>query len=210
MDAGTFDWLMENGTWPTEWAPHMVFMAHTERMYLGDNNWLKHRFESLKLKKLMHRSRDDGLVRSAQLDQKRHDIVDWPQKERDKFVFTETAVAQRTGNPCASPIVTAQGEDWASVVALQQQDLEATISLIVCHSPISGFGRDSVSLCSFSFAFRIKYSARSGTCLRCRLKLPATSNRPIGTRNLWGKSNPKIERSSCHLCQSAGSTFKKT
>nr|WP_146535328.1 family 78 glycoside hydrolase catalytic domain [Rubripirellula reticaptiva] len=89
MAARSFDWLMENGTWPTEWAPHMVFMAHAEWMYSGDNEWLKHRYESLKAKTLMHRSGDDGLVRSSEIDQKRTDIVDWPQKERDKFVFTE-------------------------------------------------------------------------------------------------------------------------
>lgn len=89
MAARTFDWLMENGTWPTEWAPHMVFMAHAEWMYSGDNEWLKHRYESLKLKTLIHRSGDDGLVRSSELDQTRHDIVDWPKKERDGFVFTE-------------------------------------------------------------------------------------------------------------------------
>ena len=89
MAARTFDWLMENGTWPTEWSPHMVFMAYAEWMYSGDNDWLKHRYESLKTKTLMHRSADDGLVRSAEIDQTRHDIVDWPQKERDGFVFTE-------------------------------------------------------------------------------------------------------------------------
>jgi alpha-L-rhamnosidase len=89
MAARTFDWLMENGTWPSEWAPHMVFMAHAEWMYSGDNDWLKHRYESLKAKTLIHRSGDDGLVRSDELDRKRHDIVDWPQKERDGFVFTE-------------------------------------------------------------------------------------------------------------------------
>ncbi|WP_322975286.1 family 78 glycoside hydrolase catalytic domain [Aporhodopirellula aestuarii] len=89
MAARTFDWLMENGTWPTEWAPHMVFMAHAEWVYSGDNDWLKHRYESLKTKTLMHRSGDDGLIRSDESDQKRHDIVDWPQKERDSFVFTE-------------------------------------------------------------------------------------------------------------------------
>jgi hypothetical protein len=89
MAARTFDWLMENGTWPTEWAPHMVFMAHAQWMYSGDNDWLKHRYESLKAKTLMHRSGEDGLIRSGPLDQKRHDIVDWPKKERDKFEFTE-------------------------------------------------------------------------------------------------------------------------
>ncbi len=89
MAARSFDWLMENGTWPTEWSPHMVFMAYAEWMYSGDNDWLKHRYESLKSKTLLHRSADDGLVRSAEIDQIRHDIVDWPKKERDGFVFTE-------------------------------------------------------------------------------------------------------------------------
>ena len=89
MAARTFDWLMENGTWPTEWAPHMVFMAHAEWMNNGDKVWLAQRYESLKSKTLLHRSGDDGLVRSAEMDRKRHDIVDWPQKERDGFVFTE-------------------------------------------------------------------------------------------------------------------------
>ena len=89
MASRTFDWLMENGTWPTEWSPHMVFMAYAEWMYSGDNDWLKQRYESLKSKTLMHRSGDDGLVRSAEMDRNRHDIVDWPQKERDGFVFTE-------------------------------------------------------------------------------------------------------------------------
>ena len=73
MAARTFNWLIENGTWPTEWAPHMVFMAYAEWMYSGDNDWLKHRYESLKPKTLLHRTGEDGLVRSDELDQKRHD-----------------------------------------------------------------------------------------------------------------------------------------
>ena len=89
MASRTFDWLMENGTWPTEWSPHMVFMAHAEWMYSGDTEWLKHRYESLKAKTLIHRSGEDGLIRSGPLDQSRHDIVDWPKGERDDFVFTE-------------------------------------------------------------------------------------------------------------------------
>jgi alpha-L-rhamnosidase len=89
MAATTFDWLIENGTWPSEWAPHMVFMAHAQWMYSGDDQWLKHRFDLLKRKTLMHRCGEDGLVRSDEADQKKHDIVDWPQKERDGYVFTE-------------------------------------------------------------------------------------------------------------------------
>lgn len=89
MAAKSFDWLIENGTWPSEWAPHMVFMAHAEWQYSGDVEWLKHRYELLKAKTLMHRSGDDGLVYSSEADQKRTDIVDWPKKERDGFVFTK-------------------------------------------------------------------------------------------------------------------------
>lgn len=89
MAARTFDWLMENGTWPSEWSPHMVFMAYDEWKYSGDTQWLKHRYEILKTKTLIHRTADDGLVRSAEMDRKRHDIVDWPKKERDGYVFTE-------------------------------------------------------------------------------------------------------------------------
>lgn len=89
MAARTFDWLMENGTWPTEWSPHMVFMAHAQWKYFGDTQWIKHRYEILKPKTLILRAANDGLVRSAEIDRTRHDIVDWPKKERDGYVFTE-------------------------------------------------------------------------------------------------------------------------
>ncbi|MEM9644966.1 MAG: family 78 glycoside hydrolase catalytic domain [Planctomycetota bacterium] len=89
MAARTFDWLMENGTWPTEWSPHMVLMAHAEWMSTGDVDWLSHRYEQLKTKTLFQRRSDDGLVRSAEIDQSKHDIVDWPPGERDGYVFTE-------------------------------------------------------------------------------------------------------------------------
>lgn len=89
MAARTFDSLMENGTWPTEWSPHMIFMAYAEWMYSGDSEWLSYRYESLKTKTLLHRTGTDGLVRSDPLDQSRNDIVDWPKNERDVFVFTE-------------------------------------------------------------------------------------------------------------------------
>ena len=36
MARDTFDHLMKHGTWPTEWAPHMVFMAHADWMHTGD------------------------------------------------------------------------------------------------------------------------------------------------------------------------------
>jgi alpha-L-rhamnosidase len=89
MARRTFDWLMENGTWPTEWSPHMVFMAHADWMHTGDAEWLRPRYESLKRKTLLDRAGDDGFVRSNEAERSRNDLVDWPQKERDGFVFTE-------------------------------------------------------------------------------------------------------------------------
>lgn len=92
----TYDYLMEKPTWPTEWAPHMVFMAHADWMHTGDAEWIKPRYEALKTKLLMHRVGEDGWVRS---DAKalgkvkgfngERDIVDWPKSERDGYVFTE-------------------------------------------------------------------------------------------------------------------------
>ena len=89
MARDTYDWLMEHGTWPTEWAPHMVFMAHADWMHTGDTQWLAARYEALKAKTLLDRAGPDGLIRSNQEQQRRTDIVDWPKGERDGYVFTE-------------------------------------------------------------------------------------------------------------------------
>lgn len=89
MARDTFDWLMKHGTWPTEWAPHMVFMAHADWMQTGDKQWLAPRYEALKSKTLLDRAGPDGLIRSDEQQQKRTDIVDWPKGERDGYVFTE-------------------------------------------------------------------------------------------------------------------------
>ncbi|WP_372808001.1 alpha-L-rhamnosidase C-terminal domain-containing protein [Pontiella sp.] len=88
MARDTFDRLMEYPTWPTEWAPHMVFMAHADWMHTGDADWLKPRYEALKTKTLMERRGADGLVASDAKDIKRDDIIDWPVGERDGYVRT--------------------------------------------------------------------------------------------------------------------------
>jgi len=84
----TFDRLMAHPTWPTEWAFHMVFMAHADWMHTGDMGWLGPRYEALKPKLLLDRARADGLLVSSEAQQTREDIVDWPAGERDGFVFT--------------------------------------------------------------------------------------------------------------------------
>ena len=88
MARDTFDWLMRYPTWPTEWAPHLVFMAHADWMHTGDTSWVASRYEALKTKLLLERVRPDGLVGSSEAQQKHFDIVDWPLGERDGYVFT--------------------------------------------------------------------------------------------------------------------------
>ncbi len=87
MARDTFDHLMKNPTWPTEWAAHMIFMAHADYLRTGDAVWLKPRYQALKSKLLLERARADGLLVSSDAQTKRDDIVDWPSGERDGFVF---------------------------------------------------------------------------------------------------------------------------
>ena len=89
MPRDTFDHLMKHGTWPSEWSPHMVFMAYAEWMQTGDTNWLASRYDALKSKLLLDRVGPDGLVRSDQKQTDKGDIVDWPKDERDGYVFTD-------------------------------------------------------------------------------------------------------------------------
>lgn len=87
MARDTFDWLIKHPTWPTEWAFHMIFMAHADWMRTGDSAWLAPRYKALKSKLLLDRARSDGLLVSNEAQIKRDDIVDWPVNERDGFAF---------------------------------------------------------------------------------------------------------------------------
>jgi alpha-L-rhamnosidase len=84
----TFDRLMKFPTWPSEWAPQMVFMAYADWMQTGDTAWLATHYEGLKTKLLEERVGPDGLVMSTPKLIRRGDIVDWPERERDGYVFT--------------------------------------------------------------------------------------------------------------------------
>jgi len=88
MPRATFDRLMEFPTWPTEWAPHMVFIAYADWMQTGDTTWLAAHYEGLKTKLLDERAGPDGLVTSTPEQINRGDLVDWPPQERDQYVFT--------------------------------------------------------------------------------------------------------------------------
>ncbi len=84
----TFDHLMIHGTWPTEWAPHLVMMAYADWQHTGDTAWLAPRYEALKAKLLTARAGPDGLILSNEQQRTKNDIVDWPLGERDGYVFT--------------------------------------------------------------------------------------------------------------------------
>jgi alpha-L-rhamnosidase len=88
MVRATFDRLMKFPTWPTEWAPHMVFIAYADWMQTGDTAWLAAHYEGLKTKLLDERVGADGLVTSTPEQIEHGDIVDWPVQERDHYVFT--------------------------------------------------------------------------------------------------------------------------
>ncbi|GAA5481478.1 bifunctional sulfatase/alpha-L-rhamnosidase [Haloferula sargassicola] len=88
MARDTFDHLMEHPTWPSEWAPHLVFMAHADWMRTGDSGWLGARYDLLKSKLLTERVGPDGLVHSNARQQSWNDIIDWPEAERDGYVRT--------------------------------------------------------------------------------------------------------------------------
>ncbi len=88
MARDTFDHLMVNGTWPTEWASHMVFMAYADWWHTADRSWLEKRYASLRAKLLLERVGPEGLVTSNDAQMGRTDLVDWPKRERDGFVFT--------------------------------------------------------------------------------------------------------------------------
>jgi hypothetical protein len=88
ISRATFDLLMMFPTWPSEWAPHMVFMAYADWMQNGDTAWLAAHYEELKTKLLDERTGSDGLVMSTPELIRRGDNVDWPVNERDNYVFT--------------------------------------------------------------------------------------------------------------------------
>ncbi len=88
MARATFDRLMKLPTWPSEWAPQMVFMAYADWMETGDTAWLGTHYAGLKTKLLDNRVGPDGLVTSSPEEIRHGDIVDWPQRERDHYVFT--------------------------------------------------------------------------------------------------------------------------
>ncbi len=87
MARDTFDRLMAQPTWPTEWASHVIFIAHADWLQTGDTTWLESHYAGLKTKLNLENAGADGLIVSSNAKMKHGDIVDWPQSERDGYVF---------------------------------------------------------------------------------------------------------------------------
>ena len=114
----TIEYFMNYPTWPTEWQLHVALMFYQDYMYTGNTELIAEYYEELKHKTLMELAREDGLISTessghtgelmAKLGfrdttKRLRDIVDWPpaqkdtgwelpedwpQGERDGFVFT--------------------------------------------------------------------------------------------------------------------------
>lgn len=89
MARDTFDHLIAHPTWPTEWAPHMIFMAYADWMHTADRARLAACWDALKPKLQLDRAGADGLLTSTAEQRSRADIVDWPKGERDGYEFRE-------------------------------------------------------------------------------------------------------------------------
>ncbi len=98
LARASHEYLMEHPTWPTEWKQHSIKMAWADWMWTGDTRSIAKYYDALKNKKLLEEfRRADGLLRSGGERLRNSltnvcgaaDIVDWPPKERDGFVFRE-------------------------------------------------------------------------------------------------------------------------
>ncbi len=113
----TIEYFMDFPTWPTEWQLHVALMFYQDYMYTGNTELIEKYFEPLKHKTLMELEVQEGLISThspkltgefmaklgfADTTQRVRDIVDWPpaqkdtgwklpkdwpQGERDGFVF---------------------------------------------------------------------------------------------------------------------------
>ena len=89
LARASHEYLLRHPTWPTEWKQHSIMMAWADWMWSGSIESARRHYGILKEKLLLDRSREDGLLASPPdpLVGKRADIIDWPPRERDGYVF---------------------------------------------------------------------------------------------------------------------------
>ena len=89
LARASHEYLLRHPTWPTEWKQHSIMMAWADWMWSGSIESARRNYGSLKEKLLFDRAREDGLLSSPPdpLVGERADIIDWPPRERDGYVF---------------------------------------------------------------------------------------------------------------------------
>ncbi|MFP4621256.1 MAG: alpha-L-rhamnosidase C-terminal domain-containing protein [Bacteroidales bacterium] len=113
---GRYSWefLLFNPAWPTEWHLHMPLMAWHDYLQTGNKESLSRYYDDLKAKTLLPLSREDGLIstRTGKVDEELlnsihfegdnfRDIVDWPQgvpanEEAEEASFGSERIAGET------------------------------------------------------------------------------------------------------------------
>ena len=148
ISRATFDRLMKFPTWPSEWAPHMVFMAYADWMQTGDTAWLAAHYEGLKTKLLDKRVGSDGLVMSPPSLIRHGDIVDWPAHERDGYVFTSVNTVVNAFRLRAleemSQLAEALGKKQEAAKFLEQENKAQAAFQKKLFNPERGLYRDGV------------------------------------------------------------------
>jgi alpha-L-rhamnosidase len=148
MARDTIDHLMKHPTWPSEWAPHMVLMAHADWMRTGDAQWLAPRYESFKKKMLLERARPDGLIASNEQQIKRTDIIDWPMAERDQYVFTPANTVVNAFHlralKCMAEMATGLGHTADATNFTEREKSTRSVFQKTFFDPKSGLYRDGI------------------------------------------------------------------
>jgi hypothetical protein len=113
---GRYSWefLLFNPAWPTEWHLHMPLMAWHDYLQTGNKEKLSRYYDDLKAKTLLPLAREDGLIstRTGKVDEELlnsihfegnnfRDIVDWPQgvpanEEAEQASFGSKRIAGET------------------------------------------------------------------------------------------------------------------
>jgi len=91
MPRYTFEDLLQNPTWPTEWKFHMIFIAWADYLQTGNTDLLYRYYDALKPDLLTWAATGDGLIKGFPgFPQKTNsDVVDWPVGDRDGFIIKE-------------------------------------------------------------------------------------------------------------------------
>lgn len=86
----TIDYLIANRTWPTEWPMYLILAVHDWWMHTGEDSQVRAQYERLKtlLPQRFWNERFGLIVKDpGEASHTDGDLVDWPQSERDGFVF---------------------------------------------------------------------------------------------------------------------------